>query len=333
MAKDFIQRTKYKRTREESSLIETIWDGTELPRNRNIVVYLEEKVANTPYELIDNGVKMMLSNCRLQIKDAKMLSSAILNGAMQNSQLLKSNITYIEDMVPFMGDDEIEALREPLTNYYQTQYELSHLAVLIDGGKRTQYYNSNIKQLYFLHKIKSPLLNQITQDNLINSRRGYLGVEQLEPLATKQELLTFMRQSGEDILYKTQYVYQVTYDYWVADEDKLTILRQHFMKQAGLDPNYILRNGYLNLGVAGVVKVLISNYWKINPYLAKESKTLMDERLETLIQKTNKRLNKLEQSRESDIKTRYLLIMTMVYLTVYGVGDYSDWIKELAYTG
>lgn len=333
MATDFIKKTRYKRTLTESSLTDTLWDDTYLPRNRGIVRYLEDSLVGRSYNELGDDVKKMVSHCRLQVNDIGVLTSIILNGGMSNRQLLESNINTIEDMVPFMSDEEIEVLREPLTDYYQKQYEISHLAVGVAGGNSLQYFNANLNQLYFLYKSQSPLLDCILQDNANNIKMGYLGVDELEPLADKQGLLTFIRQTGEDVRSNEGYIQQIPYEYWSTDEDKLTVLRQHFMRNLELNPNYILRNGYLNLGVAGVVKVLISNYWKINPYLAKESKTLMDERLETLIQKTNKRLNKVGQSRESDIKTRYLLIMTMDYLTVYGVGDYSDWIKALEYSG
>lgn len=333
MATDFIKQTRYKRTLTESSLTDTLWDDTYLPRNRDIVRYLEGSLVGRPYNELGDDVKKLVSHCRLQLKDIGVLTAVIHNGGMSNRQLLESNINTIEDMVPFMSDEEIEVLREPLTAYYQKQYELSHLAVGVAGGNSLQYFNANLNQLYFLYKSQSPLLDCILQDNANNIKMGYLGVDELEPLADKQGILTFIRQTGEDIRYNEGYIQQIPYEYWVTDEDKLTVLRKHFMRNLELNPNYILRNGYLKLGVQGVMRLFINRYWDINPYLAKESKQVIDERLIGLIQRTKERLTIRGGNRDTDIQTRYTLLMTMVYLTVYGVGDYTTWIKELAYTG
>ena len=333
MATDFIKQTRYKRTLTESSLTDTLWDDTYLPRNRGIVRYLEDSLVGISYNELGDDVKKLVSHCRLQLKDIGVLTAVLHNGGMSNRQLLESNINTIEDMVPFMSDEEIEVLREPLTVYYQKQYELSHLAVGVAGGNSLQYFNANLNQLYFLYKSQSPLLDCILQDNANNIKMGYLGADELEPLADKQGILTFIRQTGEDIRYNEGYIQQIPYEYWVTDEDKLTVLRQHFMRNLELNPNYILRNGYLKLGVQGVMRLFINRYWDINPYLAKESKQVIDERLIGLIQRTKERLTSRGGNRDTDIQTRYTLLMTMVYLTVYGVGDYTTWIKELAYTG
>ena len=328
MIYDFVKNTHYNDRRRNTNL-----QLTQGVRGLSGHLYkltdgIVDELSGVDYVNISESTKRLLDVSRLEVRDAYALTCMIERGAMEDDRLYEDNYWGIIDMIPFMSESVAHKIKERLITSHLNTQEVLNRVYTNDGGSGKRY-NLDTDMLYFIQEYDHVLFNRLMRDNRGTLEKPYL--TELLPLEGKRGIVEFLRDTGTSKGTMYRYYETVPLDIWYMNSHLKSRLINNLDSDRYLDPNYIIRNGYLGVPKIRVVERIIDTSDRINPDILHDNKDIINERILELYHKTYRHFSKSKGISGGMLDRRERLIKTMMYLTVHDIYDYRDKIKTLGY--
>lgn len=329
MGYDFLENTHYKRRKANNYLRLPTDRGVRQTLSSTLQEDIFDELTTLPYAQLSDLSKMVLTNQQIHIQKADDLALMIQNGVANDARLFSQLVGDIEDMVPFMGDELLNLVKEPLLGYYQNILDIWRTMAQPPYNEPVPYHN-NIIMLYFLHRVGSTELVRLFEENANNHKKDYLTQEEMKPIAGKGGVIDFLRLGSMTYTDVLNNILTIPYDIWKTDVHKLNRLKDYIKNDSPYNVNYLLRNNFVELSNLMVTLKLIRSYHIVNPELVAPHIKLIDRKLKDLIKKVRKALS-TGNNKDEQLKRRRNLVYFMMFLSIHGFGDYHDEIQKLKY--